>query len=131
MREVFENSPPKRIERRRGRDKIGKAALLLLVGSWILWVFGLIFIHMAIPERQTVLDILFNHEVRTAWIANYLFVSLFIWLAGVIAGLMAYFMVRKRVRRRTDRVGITTFLSVIINALSIILMIITIVVYGI
>ena len=130
MREIFEYTTPKRIERRRGRDRIGKISLFLLLFSWFAWIIGFVFLHIAIPERETVLDIIASHEVRHSWVTTYLYAGMAVWFSGVFTGLMSFFVVRKRTRRKSDHTGITTFLSVLLNTISVILLIITIILNG-
>ena len=130
MREIFEHKQPKRIERRRGLDRIGKISVGLMVASWVIWIVGFIFVHWSSPERQTMLFVLLNQEARSTWILSDLYFAIGFWSTGVLLGLVSLFMVRKRKRRKTDHTGVTTFLSVIFNTLSVLLVILTIVLNG-
>ena len=128
MREIFDNAPPRNIERRRGRDSKEKSALILLLVSWAAWATGFIFIHMASPEHRTLFDGVYNKMIRTSWRPENMYIALFVWAGGIIMGMARFILTRGRRRRKTDHTGVATVLSVVLNTLSIVLLVITMIV---
>ena len=41
MKELFDNAPPRKIERRKGLDRRGKIGIALSVAGGVLWTAGL------------------------------------------------------------------------------------------
>ena len=127
---MFENAPPKIVERRIGKDRKEKAASALDALSWLFWVVGIYLISFAVPGNATFFDVLYGKVVRTSWIPIYLYITEISWGVGIIVCLIKVFLVKDRRRRKTDRTGILMAISLVVNLLSIILMIVFVSVYG-
>ena len=118
IKQIFDKTPPRRVERRKGLDRRGKIGIALSLAGGILWSAGLCFAYYGYPQQMTYFDTLFNKSPRLYWEPIYLFVAEGFWAAGAVLCLLSLFQFRKRYRRRADKkhVGILTMLA--LNAVS-------------
>jgi len=120
MKQLFDNTPPRKVERRKGLDRRGKIGIILSVAGGTLWTAGLLFTYIGYPQQVNYFDTLFNKSPRVTWEPLYIFIAVALWAAGVLLCILSLFQFRKRYRRRADKkhMGIITML--ILNAVSLI-----------
>ena len=120
MRAMFENSQPRRPERRRGLDRRGKIGLALSAVGWSLWAVGLYLIYFALPQQATYFDYLYNKSPSQYWQPVYIYISLGLWAAGAALCVLSLYQFRKRYRRRKDKRHYGILTALVFNAVSIV-----------
>jgi len=120
MRAMFENSQPRRPERRRGLDRRGKIGLALSAIGWSFWGVGLYLTYFALPQQTTYFDHLYNKMPIQYWQPIYIYISLCLWAAGAALCILSLYQFRKRYRRRKDKRHYGILTALVFNAVSIV-----------
>ena len=103
LKEIFDNAPTRRAERRRGLDRRGKIGIALSAAGWSLWGAGLYAAYFAYPQSVTYFDTLYNKSPNVYWEPQYFFIAEGLWAAGAALCLLSLIQFRKRYRRKTDK----------------------------
>ena len=119
MKQMFDNIPPRRVERRRGLDRRGKIGLALSIAGWSLWASGMYLLYFAFPQIKTYFDTLYNKSVNLNWSPEYFFVAEALWAVGALLCIVSLFQFRKRYRRRSDKRHMGILTALVLNAVSI------------
>ena len=112
LREMFDNAPPRRIEKRRGLDRRGKIGIALSAAGWTLWGAGLYSAYFAYPQAVTYFDTLYNKSPNLNWSPRFFFIAESLWAIGAALSILSLIQFRKRYRRKSDKrhIGILTAL---------------------
>ena len=130
MKELFDNAPPRKIERRKGLDRRGKIGIALSVAGGVLWTAGLCLAYYGYPHRDNYFDDFFNKSLRTTWDPAAITFALIFWAAGVALSVLSLVQFRKRYRRRSDKKHMGIIVMMALNAISFIMFIIVALVLG-
>ena len=120
LNRLFEEAPPRRVERRKGLDKRGKIGIALSVAGGAIWAAGLILVYIGYPQQVTYFDNLFNKSPRTTYEPVYFFIAEGFWTAGVLLCLLSLYQFRKRYRRRADKKHVGILTMMVLNAVSLV-----------
>jgi len=120
LRDMFDRTPPRRMERRSGLDRRGKIGLALSLAGWTLWGVGMYLVYFAFPQLVTYFDKLYNKSPNLSWEPRFIFYAEGFWAAGALLCVISLFQFRKRYRRRTDKKHAGILIALIINLLSLI-----------
>ena len=120
LRDIFNDAPQRKVERRRGLDRRGKIGLALSITGWTLWGAGMYLVYFAFPQITTYFDKLYNKSPNLSWEPGYIFIAEGLWTAGALLSIVSLFQFRKRYRRKSDKrhTGILTAFA--FNVLSIV-----------
>ncbi|MCL2059556.1 MAG: hypothetical protein FWH01_10975 [Oscillospiraceae bacterium] len=120
LKEIFDNAPQRRTERRKGLDRRGKIGLALSIAGWTFWGAGLYLSYFAYPQTVTYFDVLYNKSPNQSWEPMYFLISGGLWIAGAALCLLSLFQFRKRYRRRTDKRHIGILTALIFNVVTLV-----------
>jgi len=118
MRDIFNASPPRRAERRKGLDARGKIGVALSVAGLMLWAAGLATVYQAFPQITNYFDELYKRDARSYWRPEFFYIAEALWAAGVGMCLLSLFQFRKRYRRRSDKRHSGILTAMIINGVT-------------
>lgn len=116
-----EYEPGGKLERRRKRDLVWRAARWLAVAGWAAMVAAVLLLAQAKPPTETFFDRYFGVPLRSWWdptLTPHIFTFMVIGLAGSLAGLLFNLL---RSRRRDDEFLVSLVLLAGFSALGIIL----------
>ena len=120
LKEIFDNAPQRRTERRKGLDRRGKIGLALSAAGWTFWGAGLYLTYFAFPQAMTFLDEFHNKSPNESWEPIYFLIAGGLWIAGALLCLLSLFQFRKRYRRRSDKKHIGILTALIFNVVTLI-----------
>ncbi|MDR3121048.1 MAG: hypothetical protein LBU58_06920 [Clostridiales bacterium] len=121
LRNIFDQAPPRKIERRRGLDRRGKIGLALSVAGWALWVAGLYISSLAFPQLVTYFDALYGKTPRS-WQPDLFYTAELLWTGGTILCVLSLVQFRNRYKRRSDKMHYGILAALVFNALSIVIL---------
>ena len=130
MKDLFENTPPRKVERRKGLDRRGKIGVALSVAGGVLWTAGLCLAYYGYPQKDNYFDDFFNKSPRTTWDPAAITLAIIMWAAGIALSVLSLIQFRKRYRRRSDKKHMGIIIMMSLNAVSLILFIIIALVVG-
>ena len=120
LRDMFDKTPARRPERRRGLDTRGKIGLALSVIGWSLWGVGMYSVYFAFPQLATYFDKIYNKSPNLSWEPSYIYIAESLWAAGALLCVISLFQFRRRYRRRTDKRHTGILTALLFNIISLV-----------
>lgn len=89
-------------DRRRRKDLLSRVLIGLNISAWILIIPILMVFHRTQPEFETFFDRFYGLELRTFWDIKYLYILIYLVMAGIVLSLSGLLISIFRARRRND-----------------------------
>jgi len=129
-RRLFDDAPPKRVERRKKPDKVILAMRIMAISSWAFLLGGLTLVYFAIPKNIKFFESLIATHIEYPWLPQYLYYSLFLVAPSVIMAVVGLHLNRKRLKRKFDRVSVTVVGALAVSIIVLVSIILNIVLRG-
>ena len=129
-RRLFDDAPPKPVERRKKPDKVMRAMMVLAVSSWVLIFSGGFVAYQALPQQVTIFDTALANPVVSRWQPQYLYYSFFLLVPSAAMAAAALHLNTKRLKRKFDRLRVTVTSALGVSIIANVLVIFNIVLRG-